>query len=935
MTEPSGATLQDALSTKTPSQKTLLIIDGHSLAFRAFYALPPEGFRLDSGVYTNAVHGFLGMLLSLIAQEHPTHLAVAFDLHKSFRNDEYTEYKGTRSEPPEEFHGQVEHLQEVLSAMNVHWLTAEGYEADDILATLSRRGGEADFSTLVVSGDRDTFQLISDHTTLLYPIRGVSKLIRYDDAAVLEKYGVHAQQYPELAALVGETSDNLPGVPGVGPKTAAKWITKYGSLDALLERSTEIKGKVGDSLRDHVDDVKRNRHLNRLLTDVPVDDDWDTFAITHINDAEVDRVFDQLQLKTMKARVKALGDGFRGGSTPSVAEITDPTTPGPQAETTDGIVQDPAPEVRIVDGSSAAMWANAHTDKPIGVAFTWADSGVSDLAGDDSSRENSAGESSPTVPELASIALATHDEIIVVDDNEALSAEHPVIKWLSTDAPKIFFDAKAVLKRAWAAGFSIEGIAGDALLSWYLDDPSRGKYTLDRAAERYFVAELPTTDPSALFDDHAQQALGISAWMTVHLDSVLAATPVREILERIELPLVPVLARMEYLGIAVDANLLDQLYDTFGDRAKGFASEAIKIVGHEVNLSSPKQLQTVLFDELNMPTNGIRKTKTGYSTNADTLTTLYEQTEAPFLAYLLEYRDWTKLAQIVETLRKSIAADARIHTTYLQTGAATGRLSSTDPNLQNIPVRSEAGAQIREVFTASAGRELMTADYSQIEMRIMAHLSQDPGLIAAFKSGEDLHRYVGGQVFGVDPQDVTPAMRSKVKAMSYGLVYGLSAFGLARQLRIPQIEARDLMNGYFQRFGGVRDYLRDVVARAEETGYTETIFGRRRYFPDLTSRNRVARQNAQRAALNAPIQGSAADIMKLAMITIDREFRERNLMSSMLLQVHDEVIVDVVPDEHDEVQAIVADAMDHAITLDVPLDIHIGFGGNWGTAAHD
>lgn len=858
-------------------------------------------------MYTNSVHGFLGMLLSLIAAERPTHLAVAFDLHKSFRNDEYPEYKGTRSAPPEEFVGQVERLQRVLSAMNVHWLTAEGYEADDILATLSHAGAAAGFKVLVVSGDRDSLQLINDNTTVLYPIKGVSTLTRYTDDAVHEKYGVHAAQYPEIAALVGETSDNLPGVPGVGPKTAAKWINKYGSLDEIYAHQDEIKGKAGESLRAHLEDVKRNRDLNRLRTDVPLETPLDSFKITHIDRDMVDAVFDELKLRTMKVRVKALGEGF----VTSKAEADSSVVPANDESQTESanpfVVTDAVPDIEVLSTRDACAWLEA-TKTPVGVTLEWADNG------------------------LATIGLATTERAVAVTD-DAFTSDNRLIAWLESAAPKILFDAKPALKRAWSNGFTIGGLTGDALLSWYLHDPARSKYQFDTAAELYFMASLPQSDPTQLLDERANARIATMAWMTLKMDGLFSDTSVRKVLEDIELPVLSVLAQMEYTGIAVDYALLDELYDSFVDRARGFASEATKFIGHEVNLASPKQLQTVLFDELGMPKT--RKTKTGYSTDAESLTTLYERTGSEFLALLTQYRDWTKLGQIVETLRKSVASDGRIHTTYLQTGAATGRLSSTDPNLQNIPVRSTAGAQIRGVFTASAGRELMTADYSQIEMRIMAHLSEDPGLITAFKSGEDLHRYVGAQVFGVTPAEVTPEMRAKVKAMSYGLVYGLSAFGLAKQLRIPQPEAKTLMTGYFERFGGVRDYLREVVERAREVGYTETIFGRRRYFPDLHSHNRMARDNAQRAALNAPIQGSAADIMKIAMLKIDREFSTAKLESKMLLQVHDEVILDVVPGELDQVKALVIDAMDNAVTLKVPLDIHVGTGLTWATAAHD
>ncbi|MCH4249893.1 MAG: DNA polymerase I [Microbacteriaceae bacterium] len=894
------------------SQQTLLVIDGHSLAFRAFFALPAESFRLESGVYTNAVHGFLSMLLTLLEHEAPTHLAVAFDLGRhSFRTEEYPEYKGTRPDSPVEFHGQVESLQDALRAMRITVVTKENYEGDDILATLSARGVQAGMRVLVVSGDRDSFQLITDQVTVLYPVRGVSQLKRYTPEELEKKYGVPPQHYPDIAALVGEKSDNLPGVPGVGPKTAARWIQRFGGVEEILAHRDEISGKVGASLSEHVDDVLRNRHLNRLVRDLELPLTLDELRIREVDHQAVDDVFGRLQLRTMRARVQALDSHLRRAPGAQGGQVAPEVT---QASTSTSVVTEEPPASRVVDAEAASTWLTAHASEPLGLDLETVDGA------------------------LASLGIAAQHEAIAVAWTPEAPEFRPVLDWLAASSrSKIVHASKGALKTLWAAGAELQGIAGDPLLSWFLVDSARSDYSLEASEPQFFEASITHPAEGDLLSGPGTPDCALRAWESLRLDALLQ-TILRNrgglhVLTDIELPLSPVLAAMERTGIAVSREQLSELCDTLQERAAGIASEAYKAIGHEVNLASPKQLQTVLFDELGMPKT--RATKTGYSTNAAALESLYERTEHPFLQFLLAHRDATKLAQMVVTLLRSVAEDGRIHTTYLQTGAATGRLSSLDPNLQNIPVRSEEGRHIRDAFVVGEGYEtLISADYSQIEMRIMAHLSRDEGLIEAFRSGEDLHRYVGSKVFGVPPAEVTDAMRSKVKAMSYGLVYGLSAFGLSRQLRISREEAKSLMSGYFQRFGGVRDYLREVVERARTDGYTETIHGRRRPFPDLSSHNRVLRDNAERAALNAPIQGSAADIMKLAMLRVDRALRSAGLRSRTLLQVHDELILEVAPGETDAVRELVTAQMEGAADLSVPLEVHIGIGPTWAKAAH-
>ncbi|WP_243063023.1 DNA polymerase I [Humibacter sp. RRB41] len=880
---------------------TLLIIDGHSLAFRAFYALPVDSFTTRDGQHTNAIHGFLSMLLLLLQNERPTHLAVAFDISRhSFRTDEYAEYKGTRGATPPEFSGQIPLLQEALRAMNIPILEKENFEADDILATLAAEGAQQGFRVLVVSGDRDTIQLVDDDVTLLYPnVRGVSELKRYDREAVLERYGIPPEKYPEVAALVGETSDNLPGIDKVGEKTAVKWVLQYGTVQNLVEHADEIKGVVGQNLRDQHEKALRNRRLNQLVRDLELPYAPADLDRKPMNEQAVRDVFARLEFRTLLERVFKLIDGD-GSDTGVVtgAEIDEVR----------------APEVRELAGDELSGWlaaASADGSRPVSVQL--------DL---------SAGV-------VSGVGLSTAETSALIAVNGG-TVDVALERWLASDSPKQFYDAKNQLKALAAVGIELGGLAFDARIAIWLVNPNRSATSLADQVYEVLGEKMPQSDPTQLVPEVEPVGVATEAWY-VHrvVDAVSAGLEegTRGVLVDIELPVTGVLSRMEASGVAIDADILRSQREELTVRADGLAQAAYTEIGHEVNLGSPKQLQQVLFDELGMPKT--RSTKTGYSTDAGSLADLQEKNPHPFLDLLLQHRDATKLKQIIETLEKSVRSDGRIHTTYDQTGTSTGRISSNDPNLQNIPVRTEVGKQIRSAFVSGDGFEtLLTADYSQIEMRIMAHLSEDAGLIEAFNAGEDLHRFVGARIFGVEPQDVTPVMRTKVKAMSYGLAYGLSAFGLSKQLRIETAEARQLMTDYFARFGAVRDYLRDVVEKARVDGYTETLFGRRRPFPELSSTNRVLRDNAERAALNAPIQGSAADIMKIAMIGIDSDMREHGLTSRMLLQVHDELIFEVSEGEWDTLATIVSGRMSTAADLRVPLTVQVGRGKNWDAAAH-
>ena len=891
----------------------MLLIDGHSMAYRAFFALPAENFSTTTGQTTNAAYGFASMLINVLRDEAPTHVAVAFDVSRhSFRTEQYPEYKDGRQATPDEFKTQIPLIQQVLDAVGIRWVTHEGYEADDVLATFAMQASRAGFETLICSGDRDAFQLVTEHVTVLYPVKGVSELKRMTPAAVEEKYGVPPSRYRDLAALVGEKSDNLPGVPGVGPKTAAKWIAAHDGLDGVVASADSIKGKAGENLRAHLSDVLRNAQLNLLVSDLtlPVDvhglrwEGWDAAATAE--------VFEALEFVTLQERLRSqLGD----------RQIGEP------------VEHDETPRIesrlRLLEPGELAGWLDEHAEADVvGVAVD--------------------GRFAAGVGDIEGVALAVAGEAAWFDPARLAGADETAWReWLSNpDIPKATHEAKRLLWAAPAMGWHVAGLVCDTALAAYLIRPDLRTYGLDVLAERYLGRRLeaPGDDgaqpPLAGLDQtgpHTGVVLARRAEAVRDLAAVLAeqlaAHRAADLLTDMELPVQAVLADMETRGIAADVDHLRDLAASFASQAADAVQAAHTAVDQQFNLRSPKQLQEILFDRLGMPKT--KRTKTGYTTDAEALANLFTKTGHPVLEAILRHRDVEKLKQTVEGLLAAVSDDGRIHTTFHQTVAATGRLSSSDPNLQNIPVRTEAGRQIRRGFTVSGDdASLMTCDYSQIEMRIMAHLSGDAGLIEAFNSGEDLHTTVASRVFTVDPAAVDGEQRRRIKAMSYGLAYGLSAYGLSQQLGITPDEARGLMEEYFDRFGGVRDYLRTVVDEARHRGYTETMFGRRRYLPDLVSDNRQRREMAERAALNAPIQGSAADIMKIAMLQVEAGLRERELRSRLLLQVHDELVLEVAAGEEAAVEALVRERMAGAAKLAVPLDVSVGFGRDWDAAAH-
>ena len=887
-------------SPSPPGERRLLLLDGHSMAYRAFHALPVENFKTSTGFPTNAAYGFTTMLLNLLRDVEPTHIAVAFDVsRKTFRSERFPEYKANRAKTPDEFRSQMPEIFAVVDALGIKRIQKEGFEADDLIATLATNAVAKKFEVEICSGDRDTFQLVTDQITVLYPKKGVSELARMTPEAVFEKYGLTPKQYPDFAALRGDPSDNLPSLAGVGEKTATKWIAEYGSLKTLLEKAEEISGKVGESLRSGIEQVKLNHELTHLIRDVEIELEIEDLEIAEKDFKELRQIFDRLEFRALKERINKMDNFSESTTTPTLKKTK-------SQEVAKIIIIKDVKDLNLIDKTQLS-------------AVAYSLQGEQDF------------------------------EILISQGSEKnfLLKDGIATMWLQNEKyQKVFFDLKPLARRL------VSGILGEcvdlALLSYLINPGARtpelsevvgvllGREIAGQSFENGAESpmELDFEAPNLEIDKtalqmQAQAILELYPLLLQKADQAKASKLAAEL----EIPTALALANMERIGIAVDTKEISRLETFFAKAGIAAAKEAHKIVGHEFNLSSPKQLQEVLFDELQLPKS--KKIKTGYTTDAEALQYLQESTKHPVIDQILRSRDVLKLKSVVEGLSRETATDGRIHTTFQQMVTSTGRLSSTEPNLQNIPIRSEEGRLIRSCFIAGKGfEELMTADYSQIEMRIMAHLSKDEALLAALTSGEDLHTTVGSEVFGVKASEVTSEMRRTIKAMSYGLAYGLSAFGLSQQLGISPIAAQELMNKYFERFGGIRDYLADVVIEARKVGYTETILGRRRYLPDLQSDVKTRRDIAERMALNAPIQGSAADIMKLAMLKVGNAISAANLKSRILLQVHDELVLEVAKGEANALSEIVRTQMGAAFALNAPLAVNIGLGANWELAAH-
>jgi DNA polymerase-1 len=849
-------------------KKKLLLLDGHSLAYRAFFALPVENFATSTGQHTNAVYGFASMIINLIRDEKPTHIATAFDVsRKTFRSEKFPEYKANRASTPDEFRSQISYINELLDSFRIPHFELEGFEADDVIATFVDKF-KHDAEIVICTGDRDSFQLVDDGVTVLYPKKGVTELARMTPDAVQEKYGLTPAQYPDFAALRGDPSDNLPSIPGVGEKTATKWIQEFGSLKELVAKVDTVPGKAGDALRHSLSSVLTNRELTQLRHDLPLnpaleDLEWRGVDFTHIN-----RLFDTLEIKALKDRIKALGG----------EEPISPTTPIEAS-------------LREVNRDEIKKFLKVNGPIPL------------------------------VLSESSAAMSFAENEVVTIARSEIADILLQENRWLIHGA------------KYWIRSGVISQIAIDTELAAYLLNPGARDIELADLLRRYCGVEISGGVGDLFSEDWAPEAAGYLRQLWKVLELELERQNARKLYQDLEIPTMEILSMMEKIGIGVDAKELSSLKRFFESEESDYIRKAYSAVGHEFNVASPKQLQTVLFEELALPKT--KRIKTGYSTDAESLEWLFATTKHPVLESLLRVREVSKLRTTVEGLLASVGDDGRIHTTFQQTTTATGRLSSVEPNLQNIPIRTSEGRKIRNTFVAQKPYlDLLTADYSQIEMRIMAHLSDDHELLEAFRSGEDLHSTVASQVFDVKVTEVDADMRRQIKAMSYGLAYGLSSYGLAQQLDISPTDANILMGKYFERFGGIQIYLKEVVRIAREKGYTETIMGRRRYLPDLNHENRQRREVAERMALNAPIQGSAADIIKVAMLNVDRAIKSEKLNSRMLLQVHDELIFEIVQGEHEVMESLVRREMGGAFALKAPLDVNVGFGKSWDLAAH-
>ena len=951
-------------SVTVPTNETLLVVDGHSLAFRAFFALPVDNFNTSSGQATNAVWGFATMLAQVIDAEKPDHLGVAFDVKGgTFRNEMLPQYKGTREAAPEELLTQLPLIQRMLTALGVTYIEKPGFEGDDVIATLATMGDKAGYHTLVLSGDRDAFQLVDDNVTVLYPGHHFKDLKHMTPQSIIDKYKVTPAQYPDLAALRGETADNIPGVPGVGDGFAAKWINQFGSLDGICEHADEIGGKKGESLRANIDQVKLNRKVNALVRDVDLGVDIEDLTFGTVDVAQIDALFKELEFgpRTKSRVLKTFNTGAKASNTSGAGESTN----NEQNE------QDSSLDLNLPEPTSITApeqfdeWVKAHRVE-VKVPGEIADFTVSDY-GDGSQRHAICGDAvghawtvaawgderpGRATAQAIAVATATSAAIVPLPITDTLRAQ--LARFLKSEHSRtIVHGYKELLHLLGAVDLDMDLPMFDTKLAGYLAQPDFHADSLKQAAEHFLDIHFTETEQPSQgtldFDDdqveedpneHRLRDLAIIRSLAVTLGPIIDEREQCWLMRAIELPVSRVLHGMEHTGAKVDSVRLVSMRDQFAAEARQAQEMAREYAGTEINLQSPKQLQKVLFEDMGLkPT---KRTKSGsYTTNAAALQDLYvksvdNERANGFLGALLRHREINKLKQIVQTLIDATnTSDERIHTTFEQTVAATGRLSSVDPNLQNIPNRNAAGREIRGVFVPGEGYEaLMSCDYSQVELRIMADLSDDEALIEAFRSGADFHKYVASMVYKLPVDQITGDQRSHVKAMSYGLAYGLSTYGLAQQLKIAPREAEALKNRYFDTFGKVHDYLESLVANAREKGYTETIFGRRRYFPALHSTNRVAREAAERAALNAPIQGSAADIMKIAMIRAEQTLAEAHVKSRIILQIHDELVVEIAPGEGDQVTELVRNAMEHAVDLAVPLDVSCGIGSDWQLAAH-
>jgi DNA polymerase-1 len=881
----------------------LLLLDGHSLAFRAFYALPTD-LATRAGTITNAVYGFTSMLIKMLGDEKPDYIAVAFDTGApTFRDDMDADYKAGRKETPDVFSSQMPLIHEVLDALEIPVLEIDGVEADDVIATLAEQAAAEGIDTVIVTGDRDTYQLVRDpHVKVLYNRRGVSDYVLYDEAGIVERTGgVTAAQYPDYAALRGDTSDNLPGVPGIGEKTAAKLVSTYGSLEGIYEDLGELPPKQRQNLGDARDRVFLNREMSRLRSDVEID-----FSAADLRQRSWDReqvrvLFDQLEFRTLLPRLfEAVGE-----------EATEPEAEMLTADVT-----------VITDAAAAATRLRDLGD------------------GETEYVLDARWEGDPGRSPLVGLAVAHEDARADYIDGELLR-DAKVADALGTlvregGPPLVTHRAKELMH---GLAVDVQSLHYDTALMAYLLDPAEGKYLLEDLALRYQSLEVRSPDAEegkldldfdgqSRVDETGRRALAVRRLVGT-LAQALEARELTDLYERVERPLVRVLARMEDYGVKIDREYLEGLRAELAASCEELIGRIHAHAGMEFNVNSTPQLREVLFDKLGLAP--VKKTKTGPSTDADSLQKMAE--EHPIIEDLLRYREVEKLrSTYADALPPLIADDGRIHATFKQTDTTTGRIASENPNLQNVPVRTADGREMRRAFIADDGCGLLTADYSQIELRVLAHLTDDPGLIEAFSRSADIHATTAAMVFGVDEQSVDPSQRRFAKVVNFGLAYGMESFGLGQRLGVPTEEAREILDNYFGSFPSVKQFMDTTVREAKQRGYTTTIFGRRRQITELSSDNFRIRQMGERMAKNAPVQGSAADIFKLAMVALDRALEDGGFRSRMILTVHDELVLEVPLDERDRVEPLVRDVMESVCELKVPLVVDLGFGPTWADA---
>jgi DNA polymerase I len=881
----------------------LLLLDGHSLAFRAFYALPTD-LATRAGTITNAVYGFTSMLIKMLGDEKPEYIAVAFDTGApTFRDEMDADYKAGRKETPDVFSSQMPLIHEVLDALEIPMLEIEGVEADDVIATLAEQAAGEGIDTVIVTGDRDTYQLVRDpHVKVLYNRRGVSDYVLYDEAGIVERTGgVTAAQYPDYAALRGDTSDNLPGVPGIGEKTAAKLIATYGNLEGIYEHLDELPPKQRQNLGEAHDRVFLNREMSRLRSDVEID-----FSAADLRQRSWDReqvrvLFDQLEFRTLLPRLfEAVGE-----------EATEP-----EAETLEA-------DVKVLPDAAAAatrLRDLGAAERSYVLEARWeGDVGRSPLAGlgvaDDDGR-------------------AEYIDAELLRDAKVADALGALVR--DGGPPLVTHRAKELMH---GLPVDVRSLHSDTAVMAYLLDPAEGKYLLEDLALRYLSLEVRSPDAEegtldldldgqSRVEENGRRALAVRR-LAGTLAEALEARELTDLYERVERPLVRVLARMEDAGVKIDRDFLESLRAELAQSCEELVHRIHAHAGEEFNVNSTPQLRQVLFEKLGLAP--VKKTKTGPSTDADSLQKMVE--EHPIIEDLLRYREVEKLrGTYAEALPPLIGEDGRIHATFKQTDTTTGRISSENPNLQNVPVRTADGREMRRAFIAEDGCGLLTADYSQIELRVLAHLTDDPGLIEAFSRSADIHTTTAAMVFGVDERDVDPSQRRFAKVVNFGLAYGMEAYGLGQRLGVPTEEAREILDNYFASFPSVKEFMDTTVREAKQRGYTTTIFGRRRQITELSSDNFRIRQMGERMAQNAPVQGSAADVFKLAMVELDRALEEGDFRSRMILTVHDELVLEVPFEERERIEPLVQDVMESVCKLKVPLVVDLGFGPTWADA---